>query len=151
VAPLPLHYHYRQYRTCQVMKCVRCYFQRALLGLQATAFGSTSDHTTLSPADGKGQMMLTCTFFIILITVLVNGGACAHLIVRLRLRAEDNATRQSYFLESCLLMRSSCYRGDFDLWRLTMWLHTACCDKLIVPLADTCDFFMQAIPVSGQL
>lgn len=40
-------------------------------------------------------MMLTCTFFIILITVLVNGGGCAHLIDRLRLRAQDGPSRQA--------------------------------------------------------
>ena len=97
MAPLPLRYHYRRCRICQVKKCLECCFKRAVHGLQpaAGAHDSHTDHTTLSCADGKGQMMLTCTFFIILITVLVNGGACAHLIVRLRLRAEDNSTRQA--------------------------------------------------------
>lgn len=45
-------------------------------------------------ADGKGEVMLTCTFFIILITVLVNGGACADFIDRLHLRAQDSSSRQ---------------------------------------------------------
>ena len=46
-------------------------------------------------ADGKGEVMLTCTFFIILITVLVNGGACAEFIDRLHLRAQDSSSRQA--------------------------------------------------------
>lgn len=38
-------------------------------------------------ADGPGEVMLTCTFVIILITVLFNGGGCAMLIERLQLKA----------------------------------------------------------------
>ena len=40
-------------------------------------------------ADGKGRVLLISTFFIILITVLINGGAASYLLARLRLRAED--------------------------------------------------------------
>ncbi|KAL6759442.1 Sodium/hydrogen exchanger family-domain-containing protein [Haematococcus lacustris] len=34
-----------------------------------------------------GEVMKTCTFYVIFITVLVNGGSCAHLIERLDLKA----------------------------------------------------------------
>lgn len=35
------------------------------------------------------QVMKTCTFYIIFITVLINGGTSASMLQRLRLRAED--------------------------------------------------------------
>mmetsp|Transcript_20725 Transcript_20725/g.62446 ORF Transcript_20725/g.62446 Transcript_20725/m.62446 type:complete len:788 (+) Transcript_20725:333-2696(+) len=48
--------------------------------------------------DGPGEVMLTCTFFIILITVLFNGGGCAMLIEKLNLKAppSEHRSRTSY-------------------------------------------------------
>ncbi|GFR52219.1 hypothetical protein Agub_g14669 [Astrephomene gubernaculifera] len=36
-----------------------------------------------------GKVMKTCTFYVIFITVLINGGSCGYLLERLRLRACD--------------------------------------------------------------
>ncbi len=44
-------------------------------------------------ADGPGKVMLTCTFFIILITALFSGGGCATLIERLQLKAPSAGRR----------------------------------------------------------
>ena len=53
------------------------------------AIGANLIHQAVVSADGKGRVLLISTFFIILITVLINGGAASYLLTRLRLRAED--------------------------------------------------------------
>jgi NhaP-type Na+/H+ or K+/H+ antiporter len=43
------------------------------------------------PAGSPGQIMLSATYFIVLATVLVNGGSCAFMLKRLQLRTADSA------------------------------------------------------------
>lgn len=45
---------------------------------------------SLGPSAGvHGEVMLTAVYFLIFITVLVNGGSCAYLLSRLGLKAEE--------------------------------------------------------------
>lgn len=60
---------------------------------------------------GAGDVMLTCTFVIILITVLVNGGGCAALLQKLRLKASDDV-RQPYLPVSTSTDNNSNSTGD---------------------------------------
>ena len=41
-----------------------------------------------------GHSLLVCTFFVVLFTVLINGGASTWMMTKLKLRAEDEEPKQ---------------------------------------------------------
>ncbi|GAB4824196.1 hypothetical protein N2152v2_011242 [Parachlorella kessleri] len=45
---------------------------------------------------GHGELMLTVVYFLIVITVLINGGACAFLLTKLNLRAAEEGLQSSF-------------------------------------------------------
>lgn len=98
-------------------------------------------------ADGKGEVMLTCTFFIILITVLVNGGACAHIIDRLRLQAQDTSSRR----DCCAVVGLA--SALLTLQTSVIWRSLPLCKwgRVNGGCETTTKCLQQAVSVSGQL
>jgi NhaP-type Na+/H+ or K+/H+ antiporter len=57
----------------------------------AIAFALSLEASEDLADDGKGRVLLTTSLLIVLVTVLVNGGAAAYLLERLNLRNEPEA------------------------------------------------------------